>query len=409
MAVYTGPFTGGFDDNSNGYSSIDVNTTSFTGGLTNSGTITGAATGIIVTGSIITGSINDIGVISGSKHGIALDGESTINGSIEVGGSDLSGGISSAGEILSHYTGIVVAMVSFFSGGISNSGTIASTGTRVGIYVVQSSIFSGGFANSGVITSANKQSVLINGNTHFTGGVSNGGTIAGHLTGLFVIDNVSFSGGVSNSGLITSASNVGLYVYNNSSFSGGISNGGTIDSKLTGIFVRNDSTFSGGITNTGTISGSADIVAVGSGRVQVDPRILQGPVDLPARPFGFPRRRMVQCLLFRGSGRCREIPAEIRRRDIRSEATRERQRLGALEESSLAPYMSIMCGRVHLSSDYSEIKIKLKFDPDYPAPNFAPDWNKPPTEPMLVAIAGGRQAHSKDDEMGPRSSLGEGR
>lgn len=45
-----------------------------------------------------------------------------------------------------------------------------------------------------------------------------------------------------------------------------------------------------------------------------------------------------------------------------------------------------MCGRVRLSSDYSEIKIRLKFDPDYPAPNFAPDWNKPPAEPMLVAI-----------------------
>lgn len=48
--------------------------------------------------------------------------------------------------------------------------------------------------------------------------------------------------------------------------------------------------------------------------------------------------------------------------------------------------MLVMCGRVHLSSDYSEIKIWLKFDPDYPAPNFAADWNKPPTEPMLVAI-----------------------
>lgn len=45
-----------------------------------------------------------------------------------------------------------------------------------------------------------------------------------------------------------------------------------------------------------------------------------------------------------------------------------------------------MCARVRLSSDYSEIKIKLKFDPDIPAPNFAPDYNKPPTEPMLVAI-----------------------
>jgi hypothetical protein len=45
-----------------------------------------------------------------------------------------------------------------------------------------------------------------------------------------------------------------------------------------------------------------------------------------------------------------------------------------------------MCGRVRLSSDYSEIKIRLKFDLDAPAPNFEPDWNKPPTAPMLVAI-----------------------
>lgn len=45
-----------------------------------------------------------------------------------------------------------------------------------------------------------------------------------------------------------------------------------------------------------------------------------------------------------------------------------------------------MCGRVRLSSDYSEIKIRLKFAPSASAPNFAPDWNKPPTQPMLVAI-----------------------
>jgi putative SOS response-associated peptidase YedK len=45
-----------------------------------------------------------------------------------------------------------------------------------------------------------------------------------------------------------------------------------------------------------------------------------------------------------------------------------------------------MCGRVRLSSDYSEIKIRLKFDSAAPAPNFERDWNKPPTTPMLVAI-----------------------
>ena len=45
-----------------------------------------------------------------------------------------------------------------------------------------------------------------------------------------------------------------------------------------------------------------------------------------------------------------------------------------------------MCGRVRLSSDYSEIKIKLKFDLEAPAPNFEREWNLPPTRPMLVAI-----------------------
>jgi putative SOS response-associated peptidase YedK len=45
-----------------------------------------------------------------------------------------------------------------------------------------------------------------------------------------------------------------------------------------------------------------------------------------------------------------------------------------------------MCGCVRLSSDYFEIKIKLKFDLDAPAPNFEAYWNKLPTAPMLLAI-----------------------
>jgi hypothetical protein len=40
---------------------------------------------------------------------------------------------------------------------------------------------------------------------------------------------------------------------------------------------------------------------------------------------------------------------------------------------------------VRRSAD-SEIKIKLKFDLDAPAPNFERDWNLPPLRPMLVAI-----------------------
>jgi hypothetical protein len=42
----------------------------------------------------------------------------------------------------------------------------------------------------------------------------------------------------------------------------------------------------------------------------------------------------------------------------------------------------IMCGRVRLSSDYSEIKINLKFDPASPGAKLY----QPPTEPMLVCV-----------------------
>jgi putative SOS response-associated peptidase YedK len=45
-----------------------------------------------------------------------------------------------------------------------------------------------------------------------------------------------------------------------------------------------------------------------------------------------------------------------------------------------------MCGRVRLSTDYSETRIKLTFDPVYPAPNIPASWNVCPTDPMLVAV-----------------------
>lgn len=45
-----------------------------------------------------------------------------------------------------------------------------------------------------------------------------------------------------------------------------------------------------------------------------------------------------------------------------------------------------MCGRARLPLDYSEIKIKLRFDDRFPAPNLKPSWNVAPTDPMLVAV-----------------------
>jgi hypothetical protein len=45
-----------------------------------------------------------------------------------------------------------------------------------------------------------------------------------------------------------------------------------------------------------------------------------------------------------------------------------------------------MWGRARLSTDYSETRIKLKFDPDYPVPNIPASCNVCPTDPMLVAV-----------------------
>ena len=43
-----------------------------------------------------------------------------------------------------------------------------------------------------------------------------------------------------------------------------------------------------------------------------------------------------------------------------------------------------MCGRVHLSSDYSEVRIALELDDRAGVPNLQPSWNVAPTDDILV-------------------------
>ena len=44
----------------------------------------------------------------------------------------------------------------------------------------------------------------------------------------------------------------------------------------------------------------------------------------------------------------------------------------------------LMCGRVRLSSDVSEIKLVFSIPPKRPAPNFAPSWNAAPTDQLPI-------------------------
>ena len=46
-----------------------------------------------------------------------------------------------------------------------------------------------------------------------------------------------------------------------------------------------------------------------------------------------------------------------------------------------------MCGRVRFSSEFSEIKIRLRIDFEAPVPNIPASWNVCPTDPMLVVPA----------------------
>src|ERR1700726_1250017 len=43
-----------------------------------------------------------------------------------------------------------------------------------------------------------------------------------------------------------------------------------------------------------------------------------------------------------------------------------------------------MCGRVKLSTDFSEIKIAFHIPPERPTPNGAPSWNVAPTDPLPI-------------------------
>jgi putative SOS response-associated peptidase YedK len=45
-----------------------------------------------------------------------------------------------------------------------------------------------------------------------------------------------------------------------------------------------------------------------------------------------------------------------------------------------------MCGRVRLADEWSEIKIRLMFAADAPAPNIKAAWNIPPSGELLTAI-----------------------
>lgn len=135
------------------------------GGIINSGTISSPSSDAIhIAGSAITGGIHNTGLITGWK-GVAIENLSTITGGINnsdtitggygiyaVSSSTINGGITNSGTITAQRTGVYVDNASI-SGGITNSGTISGGGgTYAGIGLYNASTISGGITNSGTIS-----------------------------------------------------------------------------------------------------------------------------------------------------------------------------------------------------------------------------------------------------------------
>ena len=157
MSAYSGPFPGGVAAGS-AFSEVNVHHTTFSGNVTNSGTISGG--GIVVTSStFLSGGIIDSGINSG---GISIDSRSKIiaKGAVGAGATGVlventttfGGRISNAGRIsASTGHGIVVSNVAVFgvgggAGGITNSGTIAAKETALKVFDV--TVFSGASTTS---------------------------------------------------------------------------------------------------------------------------------------------------------------------------------------------------------------------------------------------------------------------
>ncbi len=265
----------------------------FTGGVTNTGTVTAATRAIWVmaadsfSGDIVNSASGNVAGGFGIQVGF---GTTPTSGGYAV--SRFSGSIVNQGIIAaSSHVGILVNGVSTFAGDIVNQGTIS--GGTAGIVVTGVSLFQGRISNAGTIMPggigfAPFTGIAVDGVGSFTGGITNTGTVLSGVdnAAIFVANVSAFSGGIINEnslgghiGIQVTACGCGGIV---STFSGGIFNSGTIGvggiAGGTGILVSGVATFMDGIHNTGMIAASGGLGS-GFGIVVSDVRVFSGGIE----------------------------------------------------------------------------------------------------------------------------------
>ena len=151
------------------------NTASAGGGIANTGTIAAKSTGILLIRNVSTfaGAINNSGKISAGGRGINVQSVALFGNTDAAGG-----GITNTGTIAAALTGVVASFDTNFLGGIANKGTIsAGAPSQAAIFVFEVSSFSGGIVNStGGVISAVNAGVGALGDSIFFGGIVNKGT-----------------------------------------------------------------------------------------------------------------------------------------------------------------------------------------------------------------------------------------
>lgn len=260
---------------------------SWSGGIFNSGVIDGDLSGIRI-GDYDFGGEGDVD-FSGGIHNLAggkIIGR--IDPAMKISGHSFSGGITNAGtitEILptsSEYDGIVsgegiVITSHTFSGGITNTGLIEGLAGPAIWIKSQVSNFSGDIVNQGTIDGY-YDGLRIGANS-VNGNITNSGLIhGGHGSSAVYLNLTSFTGNISNSGTM-SGDAAGLNL-NAETFTGNIVNqtGGHIEGGSTGVYVEVGS-FTGNISNAGTISGGVTGMSVHVGELHgniVNSGLVQG-------------------------------------------------------------------------------------------------------------------------------------
>ena len=180
--AYTGPFP---YTNTGTITAISVSHTTFSGNIDNTGKIEPG--GITVTSSTIDGEIIDTGFIEGGiSIGAGSEVSSTADAIIILNTSSFGGGIGNSGTIVGSTRslgyGVLVGTVSTFSGSISNGGTISvggRGGSGIGIIVDDVMTFTGNIENSGSVIGGSGGIVLLN--STINGAIIDSGYIAGGI------------------------------------------------------------------------------------------------------------------------------------------------------------------------------------------------------------------------------------